>query len=109
MRRGTTAPLDIVIGGVDLTNATLYVSLKQGSAEVYVYDATRGAVTRTYDQAKDETTISITYTQAQTLSLSPGRAYLQVRWIFDNGSADATRIVEIMVQDVQHQGEIVYV
>lgn len=109
MRRGTTAPLDIVIGGVDLTEATLYVSLKQGSTEIYTKDETRGDVTRVYDSAKDETTISITYTQAQTLSLKAGRAYLQVRWIFDNGSADATRSVELMIQDIQHEGEIVYV
>ena len=103
MIRGTTPDYILTLDGVDLSEQTVYVTIKQ----------CQKLLTKTGDEltiAVDETgsTISFALTQEDTLGLSPGSASIQVRFIDSEGVARATDTAALNVEKVLLERVIEY-
>ena len=91
----TTPTLELVIDGVDLTEATAIVTLVQGAAELTITDPPA-----TYDGKA--TTLAVTLTQQQSALFSRGSADVQVNWVDDGGRRMATDVRSINVGTQLH-------
>ena len=101
MRRGTTPTLACELTGVDLTDCKIYVTLKQGDLELTkenptVVSTSTGCI------------VNVPLSQAETLSFPRGVAYVQIRWIDENGLACATEEQLLKIDGILKQGEISY-
>lgn len=104
MRRGST-PLNQFNCDIDLSGATIFVSYEQNDVkllektgdEVSVIPANSGCV------------VQVHLSQAETLLFSPGTAYAQIRYVTEEGAADASNIVSFYVGRIIKDGEIYYV
>lgn len=102
MRRGTTPTLTIEALNVDLTSFQNMVLIRQGS-----YLIKRKKVVAEY--AEDVSTLSVTLTQKETLALKSGKlAYVQVRFINEDGVAGGTEEAEVPVKDILEDVVIEY-
>lgn len=86
----TTPTLELVIDGVDLTEATALVTITQGTVELTVTDPPA-----TYDGKA--TVLAVTLTQQQSAMFSRGSAEVQVNWLDDGGGRMATDVRSINV------------
>ena len=99
MRRGTTPSFNFAIN-VDLTDATVYVTFTQKATVI--------------EKTGDDLTVSpynieVQLTQEDTLSFVAGKPVrAQIRYITEDGYADASDIYELDVEDVLKDGEIVH-
>lgn len=101
MKRGTTCKHTFRTN-VDLTNATIYVSYMQNKS--IVIEKTN------CDLIIQQRKIIVNLTQEDTLSFKAGQTVsCQVRYILEDGTADASNIITISVQDVLKDGEINYI
>ena len=101
MYRGTTPDLILTVQGIDLVNcAKLCITLEQGEVEI----------TKTVPDDNitiaDTHTVEVIFTQAETLRLHNGPAYVQIRGITEAGRAFATPINTIPVDAILLDGEI---
>ena len=101
MYQGTTPPLTLTVAGRDLSGCTV---------EVYIAQAAVRIVKRDVQIAADAegTTVACALTQQETLSLTPGKASVQVRWIDAQGHADATDEAELTVKRILNHTVIEY-
>lgn len=99
MRRGTT-PAIVLTVDMDITQYTVYVTLKNRSAEITL---SNDSVVMEYDDGK--TTLTFALTQEQTLKFGTGTCEVQVRAIHD-GTAIATDIQTIDVNRILKEGVI---
>ena len=103
MRQGTTPEYTLTVSGYDLTDKTVYVTVRS-----------RGRIiTKTGDDlamaySDGATSIVFGLTQQETLYLDLGQAEVQVRFIDVNGDAKATDIKPITVERVLQPGVIAY-
>lgn len=104
MRHGTTPTYTLTVAGHDLTDKTVFVTIKGGNGRLIT--KTGDALTITSDTSGS--IIVLRLTQAETFELSTGRASIQVRFIDANGVALATNIAEISVERVLKPGVIEY-
>jgi len=96
MRRYTTPNLPMTVP-VDLTGADIYVTIKQGQRKL---QKTGADVISVYDAESGKTTLTVTLTQEETGAfLAEKKAYVQVNWIFSDGTRDATNIKQIDVSE----------
>ena len=103
MIRGTTPDYLLNIDGYDLSDKTVYVTIRQNNTRL----------TKTGDElsiAVDEngSTIALLLSQKDTLQLKEGSAEIQVRFIDSNGTAYATEIATITVSRVLLERVIAY-
>lgn len=98
--RGTTPTISLTIPNLaTLDPAQIWLTLKNGDIEVtYNID--------TLNVDKDANTISISLTQQDTLSYSPGFLYIQARILADNDKAFKTPIMTLTVEDILKDGII---
>lgn len=85
MRRGST-PTNTFDLDIDLRDATVYISYEQDGA--VVIEKTGDALTVSEDK------IVLTLTQEDTLKFRPGTVLIQIRYVFPNGVADASDIIQ---------------
>jgi hypothetical protein len=101
MRRGTTCKHTFRTN-LDLTNATVFVTYQQGKSIIIEKTGNDLVV-----QARK---ITVNLTQEDTLSFAANmNVNIQIRYILEDGTADASNIITISVQDVIKDGEIAYV
>lgn len=105
MRRGSTPSVELTIPGIDLTGAAIRVAIAQDE-NLLVKTGTDVSVY--YDAVGDKTTLTVPYTQQQTLKFSEGRAQIQVRWVFSDGRADGTSVKTVAITPVLEDGVIEY-
>lgn len=108
MYRGTTPTLPVQIRGVDLTDAKLFLSIRDGRKGQTTTLTTPDDFTVSYDSEKEMTVGEIALTQEQTLALSAGACEAQIRFVFPDGQAGATVIRQLGIQDVILKGVISY-
>ena len=90
--RFTTPPITLKVVGVDITAATVYVTIKQGTTELNLSGA---ALTLT--KVSSDTNITFSLTQAQSGGLNfSAYAEVQVNWIA-GGVRYATEIAKLRV------------
>lgn len=91
MRRYTTPTHVLTVEGVDLTGARVWVTYENATGNFTVEDA---------DVAPDgeDSVVTVTLTEAQTASLSTGRAKVQVNWTL-GGRRCATEVKTVEVTE----------
>ena len=104
MIRGTTPAYTLTIAGYDLTQMTVFVTVRGQYGTLVT--KTGDALTVTADATGS--TIAFRLTQEETLALTVGRAEVQVRFIDANGIALATEIAPVTVERVLLGGVIEY-
>lgn len=104
MYQGTTPALVLRVKNKDLTeDMTIFASIRTGT----------NVITKTGEDlivAKDEndTLVTMTLTQSETLKLNTGDALVQIRYIDDDGLAWATTKAKLNVNDVIYKNIIAY-
>lgn len=97
MRRGST-PTNTFDVDLDLRNATVFISYEQDGAVVLEKTGE--------DLAVGESQIALTMTQEETLKFHPGKVFIQIRYVFPNGSADASEIIQTTFERIIKDGVI---
>lgn len=92
--RFTSPPISVVVEGVDITSADVYVTIKQGTSE---FDLTGNQLSMTYADSNTTITFSLTQEQSGSLTENPD-ASIQVNWI-TGGVRYATEIVQVDVYE----------
>lgn len=99
MRRGTT-PTNIFAVDRDLTSARIYISYSQ-NGQVIVEKT--GA-----DLNVTPTQIECVLSQDDTLAFKPGVVEIQIRYVAQDGEADASDIIETTAGRILKEGVITY-
>lgn len=100
MYQGTTPSITLTIAGRDLSGCTV---------EVYIAQAAVRIVKRGQAVADAEgSTVVCALTQEETLSLTPGPAFVQVRWVDAQGTAEATGEAQLNVKRILNRTVIEY-
>ena len=97
MRRGST-PTNTFDVDIDLRGATVFVTYGQGG---------RNIIEKTgEDVVINEHTLEVHLTQKETLEFIDGTVEIQVRYVFPNGSADASNIMRTTAERILKDGVI---
>ena len=101
IRQGSTPVLDISLDEA-VQDATVYVTINQGDRQLTksnYHDDPSVTLTPVYDDDDEQigTDISIIFNQGETLRLRPGFGRIQVRWIFEDGTADGSDMGRIEI------------
>ena len=97
MRRGST-PTNTFDVDLDLRDATVFISYEQDGAIV---------VEKTgEDLTVGESQISLSLTQEETLKFHPGKVFMQIRYVFPNGAADGSDIIQTTFERIIKDGVI---
>lgn len=103
MYRGTTPTEVYKINNadVDLSECKqIWVTIVDWSTKEFTWDINR----LTIDAG--ERTISLTLTQEETLAFTPGGAYAQLRFLYNDNSAFASKRIGFKIEDVKKGGVI---
>lgn len=95
MRRGST-PTNTFTVDIDLRGATLIVSYEQKGR--IVLEKTGSDLTVT------ATSITLELSQEDTLKFTTGEVLIQIRYVFPDGSADASNIIKTTFERIIHDG-----
>ena len=95
MYQGTTPTYVLSIEGYDLTDATVFVTLQNGNKQ-FTLEGDRLTVAC----EDDTTTITFSFSQAETFRLPTGTLLCQVRWVNEDTSAFVTDQVQLAVNPV---------
>lgn len=97
MRRGST-PTNTFDVDINLTGATIIVSYAQQGK--IILEKTGDELTVTPDS------ISLELSQEDTLKFCAGEVLIQIRYVFPDGSADASNIIATTFERILHDGVI---
>lgn len=101
MRRGTTPTLEIKITGIEVSELkSIYISLNQYKKEVV--KSTEDIIVE-----KASNSLYIPLTQKDTLTLSRGYVYVQMRAVTKDGFAVASGIKMVPVEEILKEGVII--
>ena len=103
MYQGTTPALTLNVEGVDLTDKTVFVTIRCGN---YIMTVSGDDVAVSY--AEGVSTVIIRLTQQQTLRMKESTATVQIRFVDENGNADATNKADFDVKSVLYRAVISY-
>ena len=97
MKRGST-PVHVFTVDEDLTGATVFITYKQNKATVCEKSGT--------DITVSSTTLSCQLTQEETLAFQTGEVEMQIRYVFPDGTADASDIMKTSAERILKEGVI---
>ena len=103
MRQGTTPTFTLTVSGYDLTDKTVFVTVK-GRGEPITLTGERLSI----DCDSGISVVTFRLTQQETLALPLGRAEVQIRFIDADGVAKATDTAPITVERILQPGVIKY-
>lgn len=99
-RRGST-PTNIFNVNVDLRGARIYITYSQSG---------KNLVEKTGEDIEvTDRQLTTVLTQEETLRFKPGPARIQIRYVRENGQADASNVIETCAEEILKDGEIEYV
>lgn len=97
MRRGST-PTNTFDVDLDLRGATVFISYEQEGAVI---------IEKTGEDVDiGESQLSLTLSQEETLKFHPGKVFIQIRYVFPNGAADASEIIQTTFERIIKDGVI---
>lgn len=103
MYRGTTPTITLTVDGLsDIELHSAYLTIKQtvDGQSIYIEKTLR-------NMTINGNLVSVTLTQADTLKLKANtKVEVQLRFLSENGTSYATRIVKYPVKDILKDGEI---
>lgn len=94
MYQGTTPALTMQVEGADLTDKTVFVTIRCGN-----YSLTKTGEDVAVSYADGNSTVVIRLTQRETLLMQEPTATVQIRFVDENGNADATNKADFEVQE----------
>lgn len=103
MYQGTTPALVLRVKNKDLTEATVFASIKDGNHII-----TKTGEDLIIAKDSDDTLVTVTLTQSETMKLDKGVAEMQIRYITADGNAYATTKARVTVNDVIYKSIIEY-
>ena len=103
MRQGTTPTYTLTISGYDLTDKTVFVTIKRNGKTITL---SNNRLSIAY--VSGISVIAFALTQQETLALPLGKAEIQVRFIDAQGIAKATDKSEIIIEDILQPVVITY-
>lgn len=103
MRQGTTPAYTINVSGYDLTDKSVFVTIKGRGKTVTLMNSRLSIA-----YSGGVTAIAFVLTQEETLALPCGQAEVQVRFIGADGTSKATNIAPITVERILLPGVIAY-
>ena len=103
MYQGTTPALNLIVEGVDLTNKTVFVTIRCGT-----YAITKSGEDLAVIFAEGNSTVIIRLTQQQTLQMKEPTATVQIRFVDAEGNADATNKAIFNVEESLYHAVIEY-
>lgn len=101
--QGTTPALNLIVEGVDLTDKTVFVTIRCGT-----YAITKSGDDLAVIFAEGNSTVIARLTQQETLRMTVPTATVQIRFVDKNGNADATSKATFSVNDVLYHAVISY-
>lgn len=110
MFQGTTPSLPFKIPGVDLTTATVFVTIKDSQRKNEITKSGSELIVTYNDEAEDGpySLVLCPLTQEETLKLHSGEAVCQIRFIDNQDQAYATVKATVNVSDVLYKGVIAH-
>ena len=102
MYQGTTPALVLRVKDKDLTEATIFASISTGKTNVFTKTGDDLLVVKD----DDDTLVTMTLTQNETLKLNAGDAEVQIRYVEADGNAWATTKAKVRVKDVIYRNII---
>lgn len=96
-KRGST-PVNTFEVDLDLTGATVFISYRQKGEIVLEKTGTDVTITPTQ--------LTVSLSQEETLMFSTGLVEIQIRYVFPNGSADASNIMKTTAEEIIKDGVI---
>ena len=109
MIRGTTPTLILTVEKTDLTDYSLFITLKgKVSSKEFTWDSSDSNVELHSASAQDGSVIYLYLTQEDTLAFEKEKVEVQVRWITAEGIAGATDIAVTEVNQILKDGKIQY-
>ena len=103
MYQGTTPALTLNVEDADLTDKTVFVTIRCGN-----YSLTKTGEDVAVSYADGNSTVVIRLTQRETLSMREVYATVQIRFVDENGNADATNKATFNVNSVLYNAVIEY-
>lgn len=104
MIRGTTSTVQFHLENQDLNLdevSEIWITI-QGDKVIKTWDYSSGDVIIDVENKK----ILVTLTQEETLAFKPGKLYTQLRILFNDDRAFASKIMNLTIEDVLKGGEI---
>ena len=98
-RRGST-PENIFNVNIDLRDATIFITYKQNGKVIVEKTGEDIEVT--------EQQLTTHLTQEETLKFKTGPVRIQIRYVKEDGMADASNIIETRAEEILKDGEITY-
>lgn len=103
MYQGTTPELMLKVEGTDLTDKTIFVTIRCGN---YVLTKTGNSLSVIY--ADNYSIVVVKLSQKETLMMKKSEAEVQVRFIDSSGFANATNKAKFNVKESLYQSIIKY-
>lgn len=104
--RGTTPDYNLYVSGWDLTSQSVYVMLKQGRKAQLTLSGDRLSIM--YNPETQMSTVSFRLNQEETLGFKAGVVEVQIRFVDEDGIAEATNIKTVSFQPILEGGVIEY-
>lgn len=105
IRRGSTPTITLTIDGADLTDATTYFTVKQGT-ETLTKVAPGEDPSIWIEVYEDGSDVCVVLSQEDTLKFIEGVAEVQIRWIDADGTAHVSGVVRMTFDKVLLEGVI---
>lgn len=103
MYQGTTPALTLNVEGADLTDKTVFVTIRCGN---YSLTKTGDSLAVTY--AEDHSIVIVRLSQSETLMMKEPEAEVHVRFIDSTGNAEATSKATFDVEESLYRSVIEY-
>lgn len=107
IRQGTTPAIEITAIDEQISDATVYVTIDQG--DLQLTKSTKDTNYPVVTEASGNNTIVTAYlSQSETMRLRPGPGKIQLRWIFEDGTAGASDKGYVEIGETLLKGVITY-
>ena len=104
IRRGSTPTITLTISGVDLTDATTYFTIRQGTETLTKTTGEDPSIwIEVYEDGSD---VCVVLSQEDTLKFAEGVSEVQIRWIDADGTAHVSGVTRMTFDKVLLEGVI---
>ena len=112
IRQGSTPVLEVDLAGEAIQDASVYITIDQGDRQLtksnYGNDPEVIVEPIYKSGVQTGTKISVILSQSETLSLKPGAAKIQCRWVFEDGTGETSTIARAEITESLLKGVITY-
>lgn len=113
IKQGTTPIITADVEGVDIREATVYLSISTGKGLIVktnYYNNGDVTLEPIYDDLDEQigTSVEVQLSQLESLCLRPGLSRIEIGWIFEDGSADRTNTGILKVTPTIYRGVMEY-